>query len=410
MAGSAIVVEDVSKRYRLGEWTYPTAVEALLGRLRSRPEPEIVWALRDVSLTIQEGEAVGVIGRNGAGKTTLLKILARITHPTAGVARMRGRVGALLEVGTGFHPELTGRENVFLNGAILGMSRRDIRSRFDEIVAFAGVERFLDTPLKRYSSGMYLRLAFAVAAHLDPEIVVVDEVLAVGDVEFQQRCLGKMSELGSEGRTVLFVSHDLGAIGRLCRRVLWIEGGSVEADGPTVDVIDRYLRSVVPAVARTSFPDEPAAPIQLLSVELTGETGDPVELPRRDEPLQVRFRFRTRERIPGLDLAVVLLDAQGLRVIDDAWSDTREAGEDATEPGEYEASLTIPAVLPAGRYLLSVWFGRGLEEFAYQEALQFELWPALGEAERSVRRNRVVQPPLRWSVRSRAQDSVRGRA
>src|SRR2546423_1797121 len=179
MPAPAIVVEGLSKRYRLGEWTYPTLVEALVAPVRRRPTPELVWALRDVSLAIEEGEPVGVIGRNGAGKTTLLKILARITHPTAGVARMRGRVGALLEVGTGFHPELTGRENVFLNGAILGMSRRDIRSRFDEIVAFAGVERFLDTPVKRYSTGMYLRLAFAVAAHLEPDIVLVDEVLAV---------------------------------------------------------------------------------------------------------------------------------------------------------------------------------------------------------------------------------------
>jgi ABC-2 type transport system ATP-binding protein/lipopolysaccharide transport system ATP-binding protein len=280
MAGPVIVVEGLSKRYRLGEWTYPTLVEAAVAPLRRRPEPELVWALRDVSLEVVEGEAVGVIGRNGAGKTTLLKILARITRPTTGVARMRGRVGALLEVGTGFHPELTGRENVFLNGAILGMTRRDIRSRFDEIVAFAGVERFLDTPLKRYSSGMYLRLAFAVAAHLDPEIVVVDEVLAVGDVEFQQRCLFKMSQLEAEGRTVLFVSHDLGAIGRLCRRAIWIDGGSVEADGPTVDVLDRYLRSAVPGIARSSFAETPGAPVQLLSVELAGENGEPVDLPR----------------------------------------------------------------------------------------------------------------------------------
>ena len=408
MAGPVIVVEGLSKRYRLGEWTYPTLVEAAVAPLRRRPEPELVWALRDVSLEVVEGEAVGVIGRNGAGKTTLLKILARITRPTTGVARMRGRVGALLEVGTGFHPELTGRENVFLNGAILGMTRRDIRSRFDEIVAFAGVERFLDTPLKRYSSGMYLRLAFAVAAHLDPEIVVVDEVLAVGDVEFQQRCLFKMSQLEAEGRTVLFVSHDLGAIGRLCRRAIWIDGGSVEADGPTADVLDGYLRSAVPGIARSSFAETPGAPVQLLSVELAGENGEPVDLPRRDRPLQVRFRFRTTERIPGLDLAIVLLDARGLRVLDDAWSDTRAAGQDAAEPGEYQATLTIPAVLPAGRYLLALWFGRGLEEFAYHEALQFELWPALGEAERSVRRNRIVQPPLGWTVRELTKDSDGG--
>jgi ABC-type polysaccharide/polyol phosphate transport system ATPase subunit len=410
MAGAVIHVDDVSKRYRLGEWTYSTLVESLLSSFRRAPAQDFVWALRDVTLTIDEGEAVGIIGRNGAGKTTLLKILARITHPTRGVARVRGRVGALLEVGTGFHPELTGRENVFLNGAILGMSRADIRRRFEDIVAFAGVERFLDTPLKRYSSGMYLRLAFAVAAHLDPEIVVVDEVLAVGDVEFQQRCLGKMSELGGEGRTILFVSHDLGAIGQLCDRTIWIEQGRVEADGPTVEVLDRYLRSAARSMAEASFPDSPGSAVQLLSATLVGEGTEPADVLRRDEALEVRFRFRLRERIPGLDLAVVVLDARGLRVIDDAWSDTRRPDEDATGPGEYEAVLSVPPILPAGRYVVAIWFGRGLEEFAYHEALRVELWPGVDEPERSVRRNRIVQPPLHWSVRARAQDPVHERS
>ena len=212
-----------------------------------------MWALRDVDFEIEEGDVVGIVGRNGAGKTTLLKVLARIVRPTTGVVRMRGRVGALLEVGTGFHPELTGRENVFLNGVVLGMSRREIDRRFDDIVEFAGVERFLDTPLKRYSSGMYLRLAFAVAAHIDPDILVVDEVLAVGDAEFQRRCLGRMSEFGREGRTVVFVSHDTGAVGQLCRRAIWLEHGKVRDDGSVESVLAAYLRDVVSetAVARS---------------------------------------------------------------------------------------------------------------------------------------------------------------
>jgi len=230
----AIQLDSVAKRYRIGRYpgAYLTLRETLAARTRrGEDEARVAWALRDVSFAIAEGEAVGIIGANGAGKSTLLRILARITQPTSGVSRTRGRVGSLLEVGTGFHPELSGRENVFLNGAILGMTRRELRARFDEIVAFAGVERFLDTPLKRYSTGMRLRLAFAVAAHVDPEIMLVDEVLAVGDARFRERCLGKMRELGREGRTVLFVSHDLGAVTRLCSRAIWLEAASSARTG-----------------------------------------------------------------------------------------------------------------------------------------------------------------------------------
>lgn len=220
MGRNAVEVENVSKRYRLGQNQagYATLRETLAGAFRGRRQrrrnAEDLWALKDIDLELGEGEALGIIGRNGAGKSTLLKLLARITDPTTGVVRTRGRLGSLLEVGTGFHPELTGRENVYLNGAILGMTRRDIDQRFDEIVAFSGVERFLDTPIKRYSSGMNLRLAFAVAAHLEPDIMVVDEVLAVGDAQFQRKCVGKMASVEREGRTVLFVSHDLDAITR----------------------------------------------------------------------------------------------------------------------------------------------------------------------------------------------------
>jgi lipopolysaccharide transport system ATP-binding protein len=259
----AVVTNGISKVYRLGEYreSYPTlrdslarAASAPFRRRRHDPDFRDFWALRDINIEIPQGEAVGFIGRNGAGKTTLLKVLSRITEPTSGWADVRGRVGSLLEVGTGFHPELTGRENVFLNGAILGMTRAETRRRFDEIVAFAGVEEFLDTPVKRYSSGMYVRLAFAVAAHLEPEILIVDEVLAVGDTEFQRKCLGKMGDVASEGRTVLFVSHNLAVVQSLCNRAVHLDAGRCVDDGPTQEVVDKYL-SLLESLATTDLLD-----------------------------------------------------------------------------------------------------------------------------------------------------------
>lgn len=244
----AIAVEGLSKAYRLGMDAGATTIrEALIKTVsgRSTDATDLLWALRDVSFNIQRGETVGIIGRNGAGKSTLLKLLSRITWPTEGEIRLYGRIGSLLEVGTGFHPELTGRENIFLNGTILGMRRHEIQQRFDEIVAFAEIERFLDTPVKRYSSGMYVRLAFAVAAHLNPEILVVDEVLAVGDAAFQRKCLGKMGEVArEEGRAVLFVSHNMVAVTSLCARGILLEGGHLSADGPAGAVVQQYLRSI----------------------------------------------------------------------------------------------------------------------------------------------------------------------
>lgn len=255
----AIRARDLSKQYRIGErqrWDRnlrETIADAFASRLRRRsarrrgqtpsasPEPDVVWALQGVSLEVKHGEILGIIGRNGAGKSTLLKILSRITEPTTGFADIHGRVGSLLEVGTGFHPQLTGRENIYLNGAILGMSRAEIERKFDEIVAFAEVDRFLDTPVKHYSSGMYVRLAFAVAAHVGPEILLVDEVLAVGDFAFQQKCLGKMQDIAGHGRTVLFVSHSMGSVKALCNRCLLLEDGKAMADGSPDDVVARYI-------------------------------------------------------------------------------------------------------------------------------------------------------------------------
>jgi lipopolysaccharide transport system ATP-binding protein len=259
---TAIRVQNLAKQYQIGgsEAAYRTLRETITAmavapwkRLRHlarrhRPngpdEPDKIWALKDASFEVQPGEVVGIIGRNGAGKSTLLKLLARITEPTSGRIELRGRVGSLLEVGTGFHPELTGRENIFLDGAILGMTRREIIRKFDDIVAFAEVEKFLDTPVKHYSSGMYVRLAFAVAAHLEPEILFIDEVLAVGDLAFQKKCLNKMENVAHEGRTILFVSHDLSAISRLCPRTLHLHRGAIKVDGPTERAIASYVRQL----------------------------------------------------------------------------------------------------------------------------------------------------------------------
>lgn len=261
MSKPVISVEHLSKTYRLGQigtGTFSRDLEVWWAKLRGKPNPllrigekdhgnrdgEELYALRDVSFTVQQGEVLGIIGKNGAGKSTLLKILSRVTAPTSGKIKVKGRIASLLEVGTGFHPELTGRENIYLNGAILGMSRKEVKSKFDEIVDFAEVEKFIDTPVKRYSSGMYVRLAFAVAAHLDPEILVVDEVLAVGDAEFQNKCLGKMGDVAKAGRTVLFVSHNMAAVQNLCTQSILMESGKLTLTGSTRTVIDRYLSRV----------------------------------------------------------------------------------------------------------------------------------------------------------------------
>jgi lipopolysaccharide transport system ATP-binding protein len=286
-----IGVENLSKRYIIGgdggkgdglRHVIESAVRAPISWVRSRTRkngaaPEEFWALRDINLEINRGEIVGIIGRNGAGKSTLLKILSRITDPTRGCVRIRGRVASLLEVGTGFHPELTGRENIFLNGAILGMERAEIKRKFDEIVAFSGVERFINTPVKRYSSGMYVRLAFAVAAHLEPEILVIDEVLAVGDAEFQKKCLDKMDDVGHSGRTVLFVSHNMQAITRLCSRCVLLEDGKVRLDGDAHRVAGAYLNSGVGTTAVREFDRATKAPgddvVRLNAVRVRTATG-----------------------------------------------------------------------------------------------------------------------------------------
>jgi ABC-type polysaccharide/polyol phosphate transport system ATPase subunit len=400
MAGSAIQVAGVSKRYRLGGGAYLTLRESLAAIMRRRGSArETMWALKDVSFDVDQGEAIGVIGLNGAGKSTLLRILSRITEPTEGISRTRGRVGALLEVGTGFHPELSGRENIYLNGTILGMSRREIRGRFDEIVDFAGVEQFLDTPLKRYSSGMYLRLAFAVAAHVDPEIVIVDEVLAVGDVQFREKCLGRMSEFGREGRTVVFVSHDLGSVNQLCSRTMWLDHGRIRADGPTADVVDEYVQAAVPRGSLTTFAEDPGKPVQLLAAALTDDEGTVLDAPRRDAPITLELRFVVRDRIPGLSVSFMVETSQGVRVLDEDWgADTGGTLIPSSLPQEYVARLTVPPILSSGDYVFVAWVGTEFGKIVQQEVLSFRLLPARDETSEAASRGRVVQPTVRWEV------------
>jgi ABC-type polysaccharide/polyol phosphate transport system ATPase subunit len=395
----AIQVRRLSKRYLLGEdlpgrslrEALTASIRRRTGRTASRRREEL-WALRDVDFAVAVGESIGIIGRNGAGKSTLLKILARITEPTTGVARMRGRMAALLEVGTGFHPELTGRENVYLNGAILGMSRGDMRRRFDSIVMFAGVERFVDTPVKRYSSGMYLRLAFAVAAHLEPDILVVDEVLAVGDAEFQAKCLGRMETAEREGRTVVFVSHNLDAVNRLCQRAVWLDEGRVREIGATAGIVEDYLSAQVNRSSVELAAGHDDAPVVLRAVTVTGVNGRPATVLRRDQPFTVHMRFAVRALVPGLDLAAYLLNSRGLEVLNEAWSDTAPVRE--LRPGEYSARLEVPPILSVGDYTIGVWIGAAYETlFQEMTVYRFRLEGAVKD-----RPKRVVDLGLPWRV------------
>ncbi|MCU0485275.1 MAG: ABC transporter ATP-binding protein [Anaerolineales bacterium] len=327
---TVISVENLSKSYRLGQITGRTLTQDLnrwWARLREQPDPylkigqadrsqragELIWALKDVSFTVQQGEVLGIIGRNGAGKSTLLKILSRVTAPTSGVVKVQGRIASLLEVGTGFHPELTGRENVYLNGAILGMSKVEVARKFDEIVDFAEIQQFIDTPVKRYSSGMYVRLAFAVAAHLEPEILVVDEVLAVGDVAFQQKCLGKMGEVAQGGRTVLFVSHNMNAIASLCRRALLISAGKIRADGLTPPVISQYLSESDVSGAEYRLPAESDfSSTRIVRASLLDRDGHPLQSCFSGDSITIVVEFRGNQPIANPNLGIRINNELGI--------------------------------------------------------------------------------------------------
>lgn len=323
---AAITVEDVGKSYRLGAQSPGlfSDVVGSFGRKRGdeEPDPDVeFWAVRNISLEVQPGEVVGLIGRNGAGKSTLLKLLSNITYPTEGRIRLRGKVGTLLEVGTGFHPALNGRENIYLAGTILGMKRREIHARYDEIVEFSGIERFIETPVRRYSSGMYVRLGFAVAAHLSPEILLVDEVLAVGDAEFQQKCLAKMRDVVGEGRTVVFVSHNLASVQRLCDRSYWIEHGGVAAAGPTDDVVASYLKAVATqqsggvVVIGDGVDRVGSGTARVSRVELVGGLGEPTDHLHLGEPLSLRIGLDAREVVSDAMLEVGISSTDGNRIV-----------------------------------------------------------------------------------------------
>ena len=397
MSSAIITVENLSKSYRLQHQTrerYTALRDVLTEKVKGLFEKrktengngnteEEFWALKDVSFEIKQGEVVGIIGRNGAGKSTLLKILSRITEPTSGRVILRGRVASLLEVGTGFHPELTGRENIFLNGAILGMTRAEIRGKFDEIVAFAEVDKFLDTPVKRYSSGMYVRLAFAVAAHLEPEILVVDEVLAVGDAEFQKKCLGKMQDVSRGGRTVLFVSHNMGVVRDLCARAVFLQGGQVLKDGGCHEVVSAYMQSTsgqqaLPQWRRTGEKSSTTAAITELSL-VSAEGHRISELVMGDAVrLELKLDFTAEVAAPQFGVQVHSVD--GMPIID---LRTRHNGLDLSRASSgavvLHADIASLGVYP-GEYFLSPWVTDSSDRVLdwVQYCLKFTVLPRTG--------------------------------
>ena len=427
-----VEIQNLSKLYRLGSvgatslreslevlWRRRRAVAPVAANAvpddRAGPEPNTFWGLKDVSFSVQPGAIVGVVGRNGAGKSTLLKILSRITEPTSGKAILRGRVVSLLEVGTGFHQELTGRENIFLNGAILGMKRAEIAAKFDEIVDFAEVEKFIDTPVKRYSSGMFVRLAFAVAAHLEPEILLIDEVLAVGDAGFQKKCLGKMGEVASQhGRTVFFVSHNMGAIRSLCEEAILIDGGRLTQRGAPDDIIREYLSSTVPAddagLGEVSWTDDDAPgndEIALERVRLVDDDGDTLSIFAADKPIVVEIQYHVKRRIRGLRFHLLLQTQEG----ELAFAATDHLyQQEMQQPGHYKTTGTIPGRLLNRRtYIMAVGCGIPGERWLIpeKECLSFtvsgvgnqashfpETWPG------------AVCPAIEWKVEAQQPLSI----
>jgi lipopolysaccharide transport system ATP-binding protein len=415
MSSVAISVENLSKSYRIAHKAngarYKTLREDLmqmpkriLSRFQRFSSPlsssETFWALKDVSFEVKQGEVVGIIGRNGAGKSTLLKILSRITEPTSGQAKIYGRVGSLLEVGTGFHPELTGRENIFLNGAILGMNRAEIRARFDEIVAFAEIDKFLDTPVKRYSSGMYVRLAFAVAAHLDPEILLVDEVLAVGDAEFQKKCLGKMKDISKGGRTVVFVSHNLAAVSSLCETAIWLAQGKVSSIGLASAQVANYASHFLslPTAKKTVGITEEA--IEIAHVSLRAPSGELRTRFDQFEPITIhidvdcktarsQLRFVIRIRSTGDDTVI-------LETTD--WDLGSPVGNNRV--GSYGVECSLPEnLLSVGTYMLSIGIDepRGPVHILLENVLSFVVTAAVPAGELSAR-NTIISPCQKWML------------
>jgi len=412
-----IKVENLSKIYRLGEIGTGTLSHDLnrwWANLRGKEDPftkvghinnhstkgekgEMVWALKDINFEVKQGEVVGIIGRNGAGKSTLLKILSQVTTPTTGHIKIKGRIASLLEVGTGFHPELTGRENIFLNGAILGMTKTEIRNKFDEIVDFAGVAKYIDTPVKRYSSGMYVRLAFGVAAHLEPEILIVDEVLAVGDAEFQKKALGKMQDVSTkDGRTVLFVSHNMAAVKKLCSKGIVLEHGKAIFDGKTNEAIDFYINKGLRNSTQIVWDkDEPCNEIiTLKNISLTTENDESITI---DSGFCITVTFLNQKQNTNLDFTLYLVTIEDLIIFESGVILTKNNN---SENGIYTVSVNIPShLLNAGTYKLNLLWGENqrYELFRYNDAITFEISnTSTGRGSNMSIAPGVIRPILEW--------------
>jgi lipopolysaccharide transport system ATP-binding protein len=401
----AISAHGLSKRFRLGD--VESGFKQLRRSVMRRGGAGSMWALDDLSFDVAEGETVALVGRNGAGKSTLLKVLARITEPTSGYVDVRGRVGALLEVGTGFSGQLTGRENVYLNGSILGMTRAEVRRNFDRIVEFSGVEKHIDTPVKWYSSGMYVRLAFAVAAHLEPEILIVDEVLAVGDAEFQRRCLGRMGEVARDGRTVLFVSHNMQAVRALCDRSILLEHGRAIDDGPTDAIVRRYLASIEPVDTGVRRWEDPASrpgsdECRLVQIRVTDDAGDPGSSFFSSQRISVVVDLDLITPDPGLVVAVDVVAVDGTTVFRSYSTDSDESPVLGRRAGPLAVRCPIPGeLLNAGRYIISTRVHvRGIDGIINEPGvLHFDVNPDHGTSyflDSHHARPGVVAPILAW--------------
>ncbi|MCO5254554.1 MAG: ABC transporter ATP-binding protein [Bacteroidetes bacterium] len=426
MSEVVIKVENVSKQYRLGQvssktlsgdlkrWWYKTRGKEdpflKIGEVNDRTKSglsEYVWALKDINFEVRQGEVLGIIGKNGAGKSTLLKLLSRVTTPTTGAMSIKGRLAALLEVGTGFHPELTGRENVFLNGAIMGMNKAEIKSKFDEIVDFAGVERYIDTPVKRYSSGMHVRLGFAVAAHLEPEILIVDEVLAVGDVEFQRKCLGKMKSVSGEGRTVLFVSHNMGAVKTLCSRGILLEDGVVKTEGTVDEIVNHYIQSniVQSSNGRAIIDDNGitgTGEARIYFVELINELNEYSDIILFKESIKLNIHVDSKINLESLAVDIKILDknANSLFYIQSIMSGYKLE----LKKGKNYFSVEIPNFLLPGVFYLSIGIHNSSTYMTidqHEEVLRFVVDSAARDASNSYRSQWVHASSLiegKWSM------------
>lgn len=409
----AIVVDKISKKFELGALQKDTMLrERLISLLRSpfgsRSSPEnTLWALQDVSFKIPQGEVVGIIGRNGAGKSTLLKVLSRITYPTSGRMKVKGRVASLLEVGTGFHEELTGRENIFLNGSILGMKKGEVVSKLDSIISFAGVERFVDTPIKRYSTGMRLRLGFAVAAHLDPDVLIVDEVLAVGDAGFQRKCLDTMEELQSGGRTVLFVSHNMAAVENLCSRCIWIDAGRVQMDGSPREVIDTYMKTFggfqgAAADLRSVAHRRGSGEIRYTGIEYLSLSGESQTIVRSGDSVVIRFHYHAERAVAFPSFGFRIYTETGTLVTETStWHHGLEIPSVPVGDGHIDLEVILLNLLP-GRYFFSLWLTGAAsplyDNIEHCAQLEVELANVYSSGKALDSRYGIVYFPQRWNL------------